>query len=368
MILDDIIRKLEQKNFHKVALNVERIHLHYVVVNRYAYIVLLVDMDSLKEFTREQYEHVINQVKSNFMNKDFDDVRLLSVIVTKQVDKAKSYCFDTDTHWIADMQHQKLLIFENQDSFFLDMRNMLEDILIPYDNATSVDTSTDSKIAYNGSTYNTKDYQSNRSNNKHPRRRYFSLCNTTIIILNVLAFLWTEINGSSLNTGYMLEKGAMFWPYVINNEEYYRLFTYMFLHFGTSHILNNMIVLAFVGDNLERAVGKVRYLFIYFGTGFIAGLASMVYNMLQDNNVVSAGASGAIFGVVGAMVYVVALNRGRLEDISTRQLVIFAFFSLYGGLTSRGIDNIAHIAGLVSGLMIAILIYRKPKKREVYRG
>jgi rhomboid protease GluP len=81
-----------------------------------------------------------------------------------------------------------------------------------------------------------------------------------------------------------------------------------------------------------------------------------------DTMTVSAGASGAIFGVVGGLLYVVTANRGQLEDLNTRQLVIMIFFSLYLGYTSTGVDNIAHLSGLVIGFVLAIILYHRPAR------
>jgi len=136
----------------------------------------------------------------------------------------------------------------------------------------------------------------------------------------------------------------------------------MFLHFGADHLVNNMLVLYFIGDKLERIVGKVKYICIYFGSGLLAGIASLGYNMLKNNNIVSAGASGAIFGVVGAMAFIVLINKGRIKDFSQGQMVLFILLSLYGGLTSQGIDNVAHIGGLLTGIIFAAVLYRKPRK------
>ena len=87
----------------------------------------------------------------------------------------------------------------------------------------------------------------------------------------------------------------------------------------------------------------------------------MLLEMPFEDWSVGAGASGAIFGVVGGLIYVVAVNRGRLEDLSTRQLVIMAAFSLYLGFTSTGVDNAAHVGGLIIGIILAALFYRKPR-------
>lgn len=134
------------------------------------------------------------------------------------------------------------------------------------------------------------------------------------------------------------------------------------MHFGINHLVNNMLVLFFLGDNLERAVGHWRYLIIYLLSGLGAGSLS-VYMMIRSGDyAVSAGASGAIFGMVGALLYIVIRNRGRLENVTTKRLGFMILLSLYLGFTSSGVDNMAHVGGLISGFLLAVLLYHKKKK------
>lgn len=191
--------------------------------------------------------------------------------------------------------------------------------------------------------------------------------NWILIALNVVYFLYLEIAGSSEDAYFMYEKGAMLAPAVLEGGEYYRLLTAMFMHFGIRHIVNNMLVLFALGDNLERALGHVKYLIFYLACGIGSNWASMMVNG-ADSMTVSAGASGAIFGIVGGLLYAVVINRGQLEDLSTRQLVIMIFISLYAGFTSTGVDNAAHISGLILGILLGMLLYRKPKKQNDYGG
>lgn len=185
--------------------------------------------------------------------------------------------------------------------------------------------------------------------------------NIGLIILNVLYFLYLEIAGSSEDVVFMYENGAMLAPAVLKDGEYYRLVTAMFMHFGIDHIINNMIVLFALGDNLERALGHVKYLLLYLFCGVGANWISMMMGS-PDSMVVSAGASGAVFGVVGGLFYAVLINRGQLEDLSTRQLLVMIVLSLYLGFTESGVDNVAHIGGLILGILAGVLLYRKPKK------
>lgn len=196
--------------------------------------------------------------------------------------------------------------------------------------------------------------------------RKVAYVNTAIIIVNVLCFLYLELQGSTENARFMLAHGAMFAPLVVDHGQYYRLVTSIFMHFGVSHLLNNMLVLFVLGDNLERALGHVKYLLFYLFCGIGANLVSMTVNIMTDSLAVGAGASGAIFGVVGGLVYAVGVNRGRLEDLTSRQLGVMILLTLYHGFTSMNIDNSAHIGGLVIGILLGILLYRKPRRYRDY--
>lgn len=93
-----------------------------------------------------------------------------------------------------------------------------------------------------------------------PQRRPRAWVNGTLIVLNILYFLYLELTGSTEDAYFMLDHGAMYGPFILENHEYYRLLTSIFMHFGIDHIVNNMLVLFVLGDNLERALGKVKYL------------------------------------------------------------------------------------------------------------
>lgn len=193
-------------------------------------------------------------------------------------------------------------------------------------------------------------------------RRKKAFVNIGLIAINVIYFLYLEMTGSTENTRFMVAHGAMYAPLILEGGEYYRLLTSVFMHFGINHIMNNMLILFILGDNLERALGHFKYLLFYLLCGVGANVLSMIVNMGEYRSVVSAGASGAIFGVIGGLLYAVLVNRGRLEDLSARQLVIMIVCSLYFGFTSTGVDNAAHIGGLLFGIVMGILMYRKPRK------
>ena len=139
-----------------------------------------------------------------------------------------------------------------------------------------------------------------------------------LILLNILVFLIVEFTGSSQNTMHMLDCGAAFTPMIIQGGEYYRLFTCMFLHFGIEHLLNNMLVLFVLGSRLEQVIGKIKFLLIYLIGGVLGNVISLLIELRTQDFAVSAGASGAVFAVMGAMIYIVIRNKGWLGDLSMR--------------------------------------------------
>lgn len=183
--------------------------------------------------------------------------------------------------------------------------------------------------------------------------------NVALIAINVIYFIYLEIIGSTESTDFMLKHGAAYTSYILENKEYYRLVTSMFMHFGISHLANNMLVLYLLGDNLERAIGSFKYLVLYMLGGIIANVVSMYFYV--ETEIVSAGASGAVFAVMGGLLWCVIKNKGRLEDLNLRQIVIAMGVSIFYGLTSPNVDNVAHIAGAISGFILAIVLYRKKK-------
>jgi len=193
------------------------------------------------------------------------------------------------------------------------------------------------------------------------RRQPQAVCTTGLMVINVLVFFLLSLRGDTESGYFMLQYGAMYEPLVTEGHEYYRLITSLFLHFGIQHLLNNMVMLGALGYQLENEIGRIKFLLIYFISGIGGNLCSLYWNVSHGEQVISAGASGAIFGLMGALLYIVAVNRGRLGRLSGRGMLIMVALSLYFGLTSSGVDNSAHIGGLICGILITVLLYRRKR-------
>ncbi len=332
-------------------------------------IISIIHANSGNELSREQYGHILEKMKHSIANSNSYDVRLLSLVLTTSPENARQLCIDqpADNHWIIDLNTLRLMLYENHfddndlSEELRQFRNRIEGLL------------EEEYISRQEQKYSEAGLRASVDASSMPQpvqriNKILSPVNTCIILLNVLAFIITYFIPVFGGTDKILAEGALSWYYVIKKGEYYRILSSMFLHADLSHLFNNMLVLFFMGYHLERAVGKLKYLILYMGGGILAGIASIGYNMweeynrLTDGTTISIGASGAIFGVVGAMLLIVIVNRGRLEEIRTRQMVIFVVLSLYSGIANSRIDQAAHVGGFLAGVVLAVLIYRKPTK------
>ena len=118
--------------------------------------------------------------------------------------------------------------------------------------------------------------------------------------------------------------------------------------------------MSFCNNNKNNRNTLKKFLIIYLVSGLGGNLLSLYYDqsLPLGERAVSAGASGAIFGLMGALLYVVIANRGRLGRLSGRGMLFMIALSLYYGLTSTGVDNWAHIGGLVCGFILSVILYR----------
>ncbi|OCA73355.1 rhomboid family intramembrane serine protease [Chryseobacterium arthrosphaerae] len=188
-----------------------------------------------------------------------------------------------------------------------------------------------------------------------------------LINLNILIYIIMVVSGLGLisfKSDDLLKWGANFRPLIIEGQ-WWRLLTNIFLHGGIIHIANNMMALFFVGIFIEPLLGRARYFLLYLVTGVLASITSTLWY----NGVISVGASGAIFGLYGfvlacLLMKIFSPEFGRIFLIIT---LVFVGISLIMGLMG-GIDNAAHIGGLVSGFLIGIITLGKLKKELAAKG
>jgi membrane associated rhomboid family serine protease/Flp pilus assembly protein TadD len=202
-------------------------------------------------------------------------------------------------------------------------------------------------------------------------RRQSSISVTHVFLgINVAIFLAMAYASGSITEDFppqiSVHFGANYGPFTLSGQ-WWRLLTYMFLHGSLIHVAVNMWCLWNIGDLCESLYGRWSYIAIYLMTGVAGGVASVGWNP----GVWSVGASGALFGLTGALVASFYLGEFELSGISIKgvlgSLLFFTGFSLYFGFVSSGIDNACHIGGLVCGLILGALIARVAPQEDARR-
>lgn len=182
--------------------------------------------------------------------------------------------------------------------------------------------------------------------------------------VNIIIFIITDRIGDTQNALYMEICGGMYPPDIYEQKEYWRFLSSNFLHFGAEHLVNNMVLLCCVGSRVEKVMGHWKTAVVYFLSGICGSVLSYEIMLYKNDIAVSAGASGAVFGLIGALLWAVIRNRGNLEGITTRGMIFMAVLSLYYGFTTAGVDNAGHIGGIFAGFVIAVILYHG--KRQKY--
>ena len=177
-----------------------------------------------------------------------------------------------------------------------------------------------------------------------------------IIFINCLIFLLMYLLGNgSKNTNTLINFGALYKPKVLSGE-YYRLITSSFLHIGIIHLLVNNYSLYIIGSQMESFLGKIKFIFVYLISALCGGLMSLIFT-----DGVSAGASGAIFGLLGSLLYFGYNYRVFLGNVLKSQIVPLIILNLGLGFILSGIDTAAHIGGLIGGIFATIAVGIKHK-------
>jgi rhomboid protease GluP len=177
-----------------------------------------------------------------------------------------------------------------------------------------------------------------------------------LLLINSVVFILSFVLGQDQIVNML----ANFGPYV-KSGEIYRLITGAFVHVEVIHFFFNMYALYIIGPQLENFFGKWRYLTIYMGSAIVGNLLSIMFNPTT----LSIGASGAIFGLLGALVYFGYHYRVYLDSVIKSQIIPLIILNLFIGFMSTGIDNAAHIGGLVGGVLVSMAVGVKYKSTRL---
>ena len=179
----------------------------------------------------------------------------------------------------------------------------------------------------------------------------------TLIVLNVMIFMFLRLYDTDGVITYNLSNVRS----LVKSGEVYRLLTCMFLHADITHLFFNMYALYVLGPKVEKYYGRFKYSIIYLISGLLGSLFSCVF---MADNVYSMGASGAIFGLLGSIAYFTYYYRATIQGLLRSQVVPVILINLGLGLFISSIDIMAHIGGLIAGILVSMAIGIGDKGRK----
>ena len=239
-----------------------------------------------------------------------------------------------------------LILSQNDKPVFLDPQDQFDDLYGPL---SIVLAQNEASQAGQESEIEVKD---NKSVKDFWRSLYQYKATLLIFTANLICFILTEICGDKIYDSFACN------AYMVKKlHEYYRLFTSNYLHFGWDHFFNNMAVFLLLGSSLEKVIGSVRYVILYTGAGIAGSIISVAYYSMIGQDVLSAGASGAIFGLVGALAAIFLFCKKQRQRFDGFGIFLMIAGSLYHGFQSGTTDNAAHIGGCIAGFILSMLLY-----------
>ncbi len=189
-------------------------------------------------------------------------------------------------------------------------------------------------------------------------RTHKTILTYALIAANILIFLIMALDGGNGSIHTLLKYGALSSAHVADGQ-WYRIFSCMFIHINTVHLLSNMLSLYIFGTRCEKYYGHVRFIAAYI----VSGLCSSVLSLLFSGGAVSAGASGAIMGLMSSALIYTLVNKIPMDGLDVYTFMFFSVINLGFGFVYEGVDNFGHIGGFIGGLIVGLIIALYDKKK-----
>lgn len=325
--------------FQKLGADIPGMSVYFTIEKSYINAFVLVEADGEPKVTAEILDGFLDKSDWKAPNGDTIDVHALSVLFSKDVEKARQIGSHQIFCWYIDTVNEKLVIDPDKCEDFYGMKGILQKAITEPESPEAL--------------------QEEKKPIQKPEKRSICYINYGLLTVNTVLFFLCIFFGD-----FIYEKGIFDLEYIFGQQEWYRFLTSMFLHGDVYHLSSNMIYLYAVGDMAERELGHVKYILLYLFSGLAGNALSMLFSVLTNDVTPSLGASGAIFGLTGALLWIIIKNKGRYAGITVPKIIFLIAYSLYNGFISTNVDNAAHLGGLIGGFVLAILLYRKKGKAK----
>ncbi len=268
---------------------------------------------------------------------------LLNVMIMEHPDKVYDQVNQTpdiesdfvDVHWIVDSSNRELIIPDRQLKSVMGLERPIEELV-------------------------TNGMEEYFELIKLRRPSHISLI---LILINIAVWILLEVSGGSTDTGTLLRFGAINVPLILATGQYWRLLSSVFLHIGFMHLAYNVFALYIFGSRLEKYINLGQYLGVYLFAGLAGSLMSFTGSLIMDSNVVAAGASGAIYGLLGAILVLTKASGQTIEGLSAYTMWVIFIAGIVYSVISPSVDAFAHIGGFIGGMIASAPIVLVGKRQ-----
>ena len=337
---------LLKEGFFPITSNVSDISAVVKFESNLVNILQIIDYKKDLYLDNEQYEEVKNSLRTVFTEKGVSEIHILSLILSEDVEKGATLGQEDPFCWQVDIERLELIIGENKQPDFYGMKGLIQTFL--------------TKWKENPEQFDEVEEEPEQITVKHKIVNYLKTApyvSLILILVNLVLCFCCIVNPT-----FFYGKGSVSLAYVAEGE-WYRLITSVFLHGSIDHYFSNMLLLYFLGDMLERRVGITRFLFIYLLSGALGNVLSCLYEYCTGSYFISFGASGAVYGIIGMLFYMV-LRRDERIEISIPAMVFMVGYCIYSSFVGVQINVVAHLGGLLSGMLLMFVFGLRRKRHE----
>lgn len=343
-IYNQICHLFEQYNYQVFPTDSEQVKMYGTFSGGCLYLINVIQLDEGYTYSKELFAYYKDITSRQFGHVNASKIILLNLLITKkpmEIYESINYMPDfdqdlIDIQWLIHQEESKLIIPKEQVKKVLGLERDLKRLL-----EVGEESITGPKTIY-------KDH-------KTPYITY------SLMVINICFWILLEISGGSRNHEALIRYGAILSQTFFTGQEYYKLLTSMFLHIGLMHLLYNLFGLYIFGSRIELYMKPWKFLVIYIGAGLTGGMLSVAVDYLMGHATIAAGASGAIYGVMGALLVYTKIYRRHFEGLNTYIILLMIVVGFGMGIMTPGVGNLAHLGGLMGGALISLLL---PKQKS----
>ena len=333
------------EGFTPVSTNIDDFSIYLKKETGHVTVLMILSVKEGEMITESSYRKLRDDAVAMLKAKNLPELHSFFLILTSNVPMAVLASNGDRNAWIIDDKNAQLVIPPDRAEDFYGLKGQLQVFL--KDPGRADELLTDVRKNLN------RAVEAKKKADEVKMRAAIPWVTIGILVLNLLVGLLCLIFGEPLFDALDLDPTAIF-----ERHQWYRIFTYMYVHAGITHYVNNMVMLYLQGNILEKPLGCVRFVILYHVLGILAGLGSLAYKVYTGSTIGSVGASGAIMGLMGMLFYISirsigTVKRGGLNRILL--LLLCAGSSIYQGFVVPGVDNAAHIAGMLVGVLTGII-------------